>query len=117
MSIGNGNKKANGAAVARATKLRFERARLIVTLSDAREISVPLSWYPTLQRASPNARRRWTILGPGLSFHWPALDLDLSVAGLIHGLPELIPRPPRLGRLAAMTKPPRRRSTTTRKLS
>jgi hypothetical protein len=96
MTTGNGSKKGAKANQPRATDLRFERARVVVTLADAREVSVPLAWYPTLKKASPSQRGRWTMLGSGLGFHWPALDLDLSVAGIVHGLPELIPRPPRI---------------------
>jgi hypothetical protein len=35
------------------------------------------------------------MIGPEKGFHWPALDLDLSVDGLIQGLREAIPTPPR----------------------
>ena len=77
---------------ARATGLRFERGRLVVQLSDEREISVPLSHYPSLQKARPAQRNNWKKLGQG--FRWPSLDLDLSVRGLVSGLPEVIPAPP-----------------------
>src|SRR5262245_54375303 len=90
MTTGNGN---NGAE-SRAIGLRFEKGRLIVEFSDQREMSVPLSRYPSLARARPTQRRAWELIGPGKGFHWEALDLDLSVQGLISGLPEIIPAPP-----------------------
>src|SRR4051794_10111104 len=60
----------------RAVGLRFERNRLTVTLDDDREVSVPLSWYPTLQKATPSQRRDWELIGPGKGFFWQSLDLD-----------------------------------------
>jgi hypothetical protein len=95
MSIGNGKQK-NGkkADDPRAIGLRIEGNRIIVSLDDKREISVPLEWYPTLERASPAKRSHWTLLGDGQGFHWDNLDLDLSVAGLTNGLKESLPRPP-----------------------
>ena len=112
MSIGNGSKRSGARPVRiRATGLRFERGRLVVSLSDKREISVPLSWYPTLLAATPAQRARWTMLGAGQGFHWRQLDLDLSVAGLTSGLAEAIPRPPKLGKfLAVSPRQARRRS-------
>ena len=56
-----------------------------VTLSDGRAISAPLSWFPKLQAASPAARARWELLGRGVGIHWPEIDEDLSIAGLLAG--------------------------------
>jgi hypothetical protein len=90
MSTGNGKNET------RAVGLRFEKDRLVLELSDHREVSVPMSWYPTLQKAKPSQRKQWELIGQGSGFHWEALDLDLSVRGLVNGLPEIIPLPPRL---------------------
>jgi hypothetical protein len=103
MSTGNGRKSA---AVrdekVLAVGLRFERGRLVVALSDEREVSVPIAWYPTLRRAPAARRNRWRLIGGGLGIHWPDLDLDLSVAGLTQGLPEAIPHPPKFGPTAGV---------------
>jgi hypothetical protein len=48
-------------------------------------ISVPLSWFPRLLRATPAARARWEILGDGEGIHWPDADEDVSVEGLLAG--------------------------------
>ena len=80
--------------VARATSLRFSRGRLIVVFNDDREVSVPLSKYPSLLRATPSQRNDYQLLGPGTAIYWPTLDLDLSVAGITSGLPEVLPKPP-----------------------
>ena len=98
MSTGNVNKRPE----LLATGLRFEKGRLIVELDDQREVSVPLNRYPTLEKATPAERSAWQLIGPGKGFHWKSLDLDLSVRGLVSGLPEAIPAPP--------PRPPRRRA-------
>jgi hypothetical protein len=91
MSTGNGNKTAE----IRAAGLRIVKDRLIVELTDGREVSVPLDRYPSLLGARPGVRNAWQMIGPGKAFHWPELDLDLSLAGLVAGLPELMPAPPK----------------------
>ena len=109
MPTGNGNKR-NGVRKSepRATGVRFARGRLIVALSDEREISIPLKRYPSLLKTSAAKRSRWVLIGHGQGFHWPELDLDLSLVGLTNGLPEAIPRPPHLIQSTA-TKTARRR--------
>lgn len=79
-----------------AKRLRFESDRLIVAFQDGGEVHVPLRLYPSLLRATPAQRSRWRMIGPAKAFHWPDLDLDLSVEGLISGLREAIPAPPRV---------------------
>ena len=56
---------------------------LQVSLADGREISVPLSWYPRLENASPKDRKNWQLIGGGLGIHWDALDEDVSVESLL----------------------------------
>ena len=87
-------KSATKPAPLRAIDLRFTRGRLAVLLNDEREISVPLAWYPTLETASRAKRSDWQLIGEGVGVHWPMLDLDLSIAGLVNGLREAIPWPP-----------------------
>jgi hypothetical protein len=61
--------------------------KLIVDLADGRSISVPLVWYPRLLHATPLERDNWEIAGAGFGIHWPELDEDLSVEGLLRGAP------------------------------
>jgi len=56
-----------------------------VLFTDGRVLSVPLQWFPVLRRASHEQRQRYEIGGGGISLHWPDLDEDLSVAGLMAG--------------------------------
>jgi Protein of unknown function (DUF2442) len=72
---------------AAAKNVRVTDRALVVELRDGRVVSVPLSWYPRLAEGSPRERRRWELLGPGIGIHWPDLDEDISVDGLLQGLP------------------------------
>jgi hypothetical protein len=67
----------------RVKAVAFTAAELVVTLADGRKISTPLDWYPRLKNASPAARERYEIMPMGI--HWPDLDEDLSVAGMLAG--------------------------------
>jgi len=66
-----------------ATDVRFDREMLQVLLSDGREIGVPLEWFPRLRDASPEQRGNWRLIGKGVGIHWPDIDEDISVAGLL----------------------------------
>ncbi len=69
----------------RATDVQFDAELLRVVLSDGRQISVPLAWFPRLVTATPQQRQQWELIGLGIGIHWPAIDEDLSVAGLLTG--------------------------------
>lgn len=60
---------------------------LSVDLDDGRSISVPISWYPRLAHGTPEERANWEISGGGYGVHWPDLDEDLGVEGLLFGKP------------------------------
>jgi hypothetical protein len=60
---------------------------LIVGLADGRIVSVPLAWYPRLLNAAPEQRNHWQIAGAGFGIHWPEIDEDLSIQGLLAGSP------------------------------
>jgi len=72
---------------ARARRVEFILDALVVHLEDARSLTVPLEWFPQLRDATPAARNRWELIGRGFGIHWPDLEEDLSVAGLL-GLPD-----------------------------
>jgi hypothetical protein len=63
--------------------VEFTASELVVTLADGRRIATPLSWYPRLQRASVAERADYEIMPMGI--HWPAIDEDLSIAGMLKG--------------------------------
>ena len=70
-----------------AADVRLDREMLFVRLADGREIGAPLTWFPRLQAATPEQRGNWRLIGRGLGIHWPDVDEDISVAGLL-GLPD-----------------------------
>jgi hypothetical protein len=61
--------------------------RLTVSYEDGRIISLPLKWYPRLNKATPAQRRNWELIGKGYGVHWPEVDEDLSAEGLLEGRP------------------------------
>ena len=60
---------------------------LTVDLTDGRTITAPLAWYPRLVHGTPQERSQWRLIGDGERIHWPDRDEDLSVEGLLLGLP------------------------------
>ena len=60
---------------------------LVVDLADGRSVSVPLVWYPRLLHATEAQRSHWQIAGAGFGIHWPEIDEDLSVQGILRGIP------------------------------
>ncbi len=69
-----------------AKRVDFDDTSMRVHLTDGRVLSVPLVWFPLLHEAAPQQRARYEIGGGGISLHWPALDEDLSIAGLMAGV-------------------------------
>ena len=48
-------------------------------------MSVPIAGFPRLAHASPAERANQELLGEGQGIHWPGVDEDISVLGLIAG--------------------------------
>jgi hypothetical protein len=61
-------------------------------LFDGRTISVPLAWSWRLSEATREQRSRFQIIGSGSGIHWPDIDEDISVEGMLHGIPAGRPR-------------------------
>jgi hypothetical protein len=70
---------------ARAQHVVVTNETLTVDLVDGRTISVPLSWYPRLAHGSGAERSHWRFIGDGEGIHWPDLDEDISIEGLLAG--------------------------------
>ena len=68
-----------------AKSVRFDDDLMYVSLTDGRIIGVPILWFPLLHEATPRQRERCEIDGGGISLHWPDIDEDISVAGLLDG--------------------------------
>ena len=70
---------------ARAQSAKVTDEALTVDLVDGRTIIVPLVWFPRLWHGTPKERNHFEIFGDGAYIHWPDLDEDLTVAGLLSG--------------------------------
>lgn len=68
-----------------AKNVEFTDNDIIVSLVDGRKIIVPLVWFPRLAAATRNQLINYEFLGDGEGIHWPDIDEDLSVAGLLRG--------------------------------
>ncbi|MGB0719464.1 MAG: DUF2442 domain-containing protein, partial [Bdellovibrionales bacterium] len=47
------------------------------------EISTPLKWYERLYNATPEQRGDYYISSFGDGIHWPQIDEDLNVQGIL----------------------------------
>ena len=70
---------------ARAQSVTVTEEALTVDLVDGRTLIVPLVWHPRLWHGTPEERSHFEIFGDGAYIHWPDLDEDLTVAGLLAG--------------------------------
>lgn len=71
--------------------LRITEAEITAYLMDGRTVSVPLAWSWRLSQATPAQRNHWEIIGDGIGIHWPEIDEDISIEGMLYGAPA--PRP------------------------
>lgn len=66
-----------------ATDVRFADEALLVSLSDRREISVPMEWFPRLRDATLEQRNKWRFIARGIGIHWEEIDEDIAVTTLL----------------------------------
>lgn len=71
----------------RARTIEFVPDAFVVHLQDGRSLIVPFAWFPRLRDATPEQRKRYEFSGSGYGIHWPEIDEDISVPGLL-GLPD-----------------------------
>lgn len=69
----------------RAVGVATDDDNLTVDLVDGRSVTVPLAWFPRLLHANAEQRKNWRLVGDGQGIHWPEVDEDLSVTGLLRG--------------------------------
>jgi hypothetical protein len=70
---------------ARIKTVSFMDDFLSLSLTDARQLMVPLAYFPRLLDATPAQRENYRLIGAGIGIHWPDLDEDISLAGLLAG--------------------------------
>ena len=66
-----------------AEKVSFSKNKMTVYLQDARELTVPIEWFPKLRDADINQLKNWRLIGNGEGIHWEDLDEDISVERLL----------------------------------
>jgi hypothetical protein len=74
--------------------LRFEGEEVVVRVNDGSELRFALSRFPRLAHATSDQRKNWKLIGGGVGLHWPEIDEDISVEGLVQGAGDVT----RLGR-------------------
>ena len=77
----------------RIQKVRITEDEITVYLVDGRVVSVPLAWSWRLSEATPAERGNFRLIGTGQGIHWPEIDEDISVEGMLHGVPARRPKP------------------------
>jgi len=76
----------------RILAMRITEELIIAELVDGRTISVPLAWSWRLSEATPDQRNHFEIIGNGEGAHWLDIDEDISIRGMLSGVPA---RPPK----------------------
>jgi hypothetical protein len=71
--------------IALAQSVSVTEDSLTVDLDDGRSISVPLAWFPRLLHGTTKERNNWRLIGKGEGIHWPDLDEDISIEGILFG--------------------------------
>jgi Protein of unknown function (DUF2442) len=76
----------------RIREIKVTSDTIIAYLVDGRVLSVPLAWSWRLSEATPRQRARFRLIGDGQGVHWPDIDEDISVEGMLHGVPARRPQ-------------------------
>ncbi len=80
-----------GSGDARIMDIRVTDDTNTADLADGRSVSVPIAWSWRLSEATPAQRANWRVIESGQGVHWPDVDEDISVRGMLDGIPA--PRP------------------------
>ena len=75
----------------RIADLRVTDSEITAFLVDGRNVSVPLAWSWRLSDATAAQRDRWELIGEGIGVHWPDIDEDISIEGMLYGIPAARP--------------------------
>ena len=73
--------------IAVAQRVEVRDQELVVDLADGRTLMIPIAWYPRLAHGTREERVNCRLIGRGEGVHWPDLDEDISVEGLLAGRP------------------------------
>ena len=75
-----------------ACRIEVTEDTITAYLIDGRTVSVPLVWSWRLSDAAPEQRANYELIGDGEGIHWPDIDEDISVEGMLYGMPAPRPR-------------------------
>lgn len=73
-------------ATAAAIKVWTDSGNLWLELTDGRQLSIPLAYFPRLLHATPEQRAQFELSGGGTGIHWEEIDEDICVGGLLFGI-------------------------------
>ena len=76
----------------RLAAVSVDEDAITARLMDGRVVSVPLAWSWRLSEATPEQRSHFEILGAGQGVRWPDIDEDISVEGMLNGVPARRPK-------------------------
>lgn len=65
------------------TQVKVDECFIHVRFSGGLEIATPVALFPRLAAAAPSQRERWQLNGRGYGIHWPDVDEDITVNGLL----------------------------------
>ena len=71
---------------AAASRVWLDDDNLWLELTDGRQLSVPLAYFPRLLRATREQRQQFEMSGGGTGLHWDEINEDISVEGLLLGI-------------------------------
>jgi len=72
-------------AAPEAIDVHLDADALTLDFADGRTLTAPIAWFPRLAHATPEERADWRFTGGGEGIHWPLLDEDISIEGLLAG--------------------------------
>lgn len=70
-------------------KVKLDNEFITLNISDGRIVSTPLEIYPRLLHATQLQKDNFVISAAGRGIHWEDLDEDLSMEGIINGIPSI----------------------------
>ena len=73
-------------ARASAKRIWFDDENMWLELTDGRQLSVPLAYFPRLLHATPEQRQKYEMSGGCTGLYWEEIDEDISVSGLLLGI-------------------------------
>jgi hypothetical protein len=63
--------------------VQFSDDAILMRLSNGRERSVPLEWFPRLRDATPEQHNNWRFIAKGIGMHWEEIDEDIAGSTLL----------------------------------